>query len=200
MNNFYKPVVMLKSILALLVLACLVMPIGVAFAKTKAELQNENIFRLHIIANSNSYQDQRVKYLVRDAVLSLESKIFENAEVVDSKAAKQLLMDNAKILLQTIEKTLKDNGFDYNAQMLVGVFDFPDRVYADVIYKAGKYEALRIILGNGNGENWWCVMYPPLCINEPFSAQNGLEEKCEPKSIIVEFYSKFSNWLGGIFK
>ncbi|NLB61748.1 MAG: stage II sporulation protein R, partial [Clostridiales bacterium] len=199
MNNFYKPIVMLKSILALFVLACFVMPIGVTFAKTKVELQNENIFRLHIIANSNSFKDQRVKYLVRDAVLSLESEIFENAEVVDSKVAKQLLMDNAKLLLQTIEKTLQENGFDYNAQMLVGVFDFPDRVYADVTYEAGKYEALRIVLGNGNGENWWCVMYPPLCINEPFSGQNGVEEKCEPKSIIVEFYTKISSWLGSIF-
>lgn len=196
-NTFYKPVVMFKSIIALLVLACFVMPIGIVRAQN--ESRHNNIFRLHILANSNSIKDQAIKMKVRDAVLAVEAELFENAEVKDSEAAKQLIMDNAKTLLEAIESTLRANCVEYGAQMIVGDFEFPDRMYSGTLYEAGEYEALRIVLGAGNGENWWCVMYPPLCIKEPYSAQNGTEEKCEPKSLIVELYVKLSSWFSGIF-
>jgi stage II sporulation protein R len=68
--------------------------------------------------------------------------------------------------LNIVESALREQGMDYGAQLMIGVYDFPDRQYGDTLYPAGKYEALRVVLGEGQGHNWWCVMFPPLCILE----------------------------------
>lgn len=118
--------------------------------------------RLHIIANSDNPADQAVKLQVRNAVLEQMSGVLSQART--KQEALQLLMDNGQLLQQTAEQTLAVAGMDYGAQLSVGVSDFPDRTYGDTFYPAGKYEALRIVLGSGTGRNWWCVMYPPLCL------------------------------------
>lgn len=128
------------------------------------EAQEESVFRLHILANSNSEKDQAVKMAVRDAVLKFEEQRFDG--VGNKEDARKRLMDNGDQLLAEIERVLRQNGMDYGAQLQVGEFAFPYREYGGVSYPADDYEALRIILGDGAGENWWCVMFPPLCILE----------------------------------
>ena len=86
-------------------------------------------------------------------------------EKTDSAAkAEAFVRANGKTLLEAAEKVLKDNGFSYSVQLMLGQYDFPDRTYGEAFFPAGEYNALRVVLGNGAGQNWWCVLFPPLCI------------------------------------
>lgn len=145
----------------------------------------DSIFRLHIIANSNSAEDQEVKLEVRDAVLEYEA---ENLDAVSAAKTREELMTHGAELLEIIEGVLRSNGFDYGAQMLVGTFPFPDREYNGVLYPAGDYDAFRVILGDGAGENWWCVMFPPLCILKSDNGKIDTDETIEFESVFVKLF------------
>ena len=145
----------------------------------------DSIFRLHIIANSNSAEDQAVKLEVRDAVLEYEA---ENLDAVSAAKTREELMAHGAELLEIIEGVLRSNGFDYGAQMLVGTFPFPDREYNGVLYPAGDYDAFRVILGDGAGENWWCVMFPPLCILKSDNGKIDTDETIEFESVFVKLF------------
>ena len=123
-----------------------------------------DVFRLHIIANSSSSEDQRIKLAVRDAVLDYEKRFTAAADASDSKEAEKILMANGAGILNAARAVLKREGASYDAQLVIGNFDFPDKKYGDKVYPAGRYRALRILLGKAEGKNWWCVMFPPLCI------------------------------------
>ena len=144
-----------------------------------------SIFRLHIIANSNAAEDQAVKLEVRDAVLEYEA---ENLDAVSAAKTREELMTHGAELLEIIEGVLRSNGFDYGAQMLVGTFPFPDREYNGVLYPAGDYDAFRVILGDGAGENWWCVMFPPLCILKSDNGKIDTDETIEFESVFVKLF------------
>ena len=138
------------------------------------------VLRLHVIANSDSPEDQAVKLRVRDALLSL----MEGKQTLQE--AKRFLLENRSLLQQAAERTLEENGFPYGASFHLGVYPFPDRDYGDVTYPAGNYEALRVVLGEGQGQNWWCVLFPPLCI---------LSQDAEPlEEGILEFHSSILSW------
>ena len=145
----------------------------------------DSIFRLHIIANSNSAEDQAVKLKVRDAVLEYEA---ENLDAVSAAKTREELMTHGAELLEIIEGVVRSNGFDYGAQMLVGTFPFPDREYNGVLYPAGDYDAFRVILGDGAGENWWCVMFPPLCILKSDNGKIDTDETIEFESVFVKLF------------
>lgn len=120
--------------------------------------------RLHILANSDSPQDQQIKLQVRDALLL---QMQEEMNDVSSKAqARTILVHSGELLQTTAESTLKEAGVDYGVRLMLGTGSFPDRTYGTTFYPSGQYEALRVVLGNGDGHNWWCVMYPPLCIGK----------------------------------
>lgn len=122
----------------------------------------DSVLRLHIIANSDSAEDQLLKYAVRDAVLEKGEVYFENA------GSKEEAVCTAEGCLQYLEETARETvaaeGYDYtvNAELVSMAFD--ERVYEDVTLPAGVYDAVRITIGAAEGQNWWCVMYPPLCI------------------------------------
>jgi stage II sporulation protein R len=121
-------------------------------------------FRLHVIANSDSAADQQVKLMVRDAVLETTEEGILNSQ--SAKEAEEYISEHLGIIEATANDTLEKNGFDYRATATVGVSHFPDREYQGVDYPEGNYEALRVVLGEGQGQNWWCVMFPPLCLSE----------------------------------
>ena len=129
-----------------------------------AEALSKRVLRLHILANSDSVQDQQVKLLVRDAVTAYQSAKMSAAE--NKAQAKAELMADGANLLTVVEGVLSENGCPYGATLYSGLYAFPDREYGEVSYPAGEYDALRIVLGEGKGQNWWCVMFPPLCILE----------------------------------
>ena len=136
-------------------LAALLLP-----AKT-ADAPREGVLRLHILANSDSPEDQATKLRVRDALLPL----FEAAGSYDD--ARAFVLSHGAELLTICQTTLSAAGAPYGAQLLLGVSDFPDRIYAGTLFSAGAYDAVEIVLGAGAGHNWWCVLFPPLCIVTP---------------------------------
>ncbi len=124
----------------------------------------EQPFRLHIIANSDSKTDQQVKMEVRDAILKATAQGIKGCK--NEAEAEEYLRGNIEIITETANAVLEENGMDYRAAAVIGTFHFPDRTYQNVTYPEGDYRALRIKLGEGQGHNWWCVMFPPLCISE----------------------------------
>lgn len=147
--------------------------------KAKPTAVPQDVLRLHVIANSDSAEDQAVKLRVRDAVL----------EVVEAQSSarktREYLLTHGEEIMTAAEQTLRKNGFSYDVQLMLGTFDFPDRSYGDRFYPAGEYEALRVVLGDGAGQNWWCVLFPPLCI---------ITEDAEPVTSMEDLVFHSSIW------
>ena len=122
---------------------------------------SDSVFRLHVIANSNSSEDQNLKYLVRDNILKYMNSITK--DVNDKNEIIEIVTNNLNNFKQIAQDTVYENGFNYEVTVEIGNFDFPVKTYGDISFPPGNYDALRIKIGNANGENWWCVMFPPLC-------------------------------------
>ncbi len=150
------------------------------FEKNLREIEN-NVLRLHIIANSDSEKDQSLKLIVRDGILSQYSDVFKNLDGIDE------IIDTAKEHLseieQTAEKIIRENGFFYDVSCEVVKMDFDKKDYENFTMPKGFYNALRIKIGNAEGKNWWCVMYPPLCI--PATAETDLSEYLTKEEIDI---------------
>lgn len=122
----------------------------------------ENILRLHVIAASDSEYDQRVKLQLRDRLLLKGSEIFKESE--SKQEAEQKLGKNLDLLTKEANTYLEDIGYPYRATVTLGKSRFPTRRYEDYTLPAGVYDALKVTIGNGEGQNWWCVMFPALCL------------------------------------
>ena len=163
-----------------------------------------NVLRLHIVANSDSKEDQALKLKVRDAVLDFERSLFESP-VFSPRTAREtraLIMRNGAGLYRSVEETLLSSNADYSATLRIGESSFPDRTYSGTLYPAGGYQALKIVLGDGQGKNWWCVMFPPLCILETDPGQSEGEAPPSENAQAPEFKSlieEFIDWLGSLF-
>lgn len=157
----------------LLLIAATAIALYLAFSCTyftvSAEAVKREVVRLHILANSDSQADQEVKLKVRDALLETNASILSDS--VTTENAKEHFENSKDILLQTAEKALKENGFDYNVKITLQKEYFNTRAYDDLTFPAGQYTALKVVLGEGKGKNWWCVMFPPLCV----PAADGIE-------------------------
>lgn len=119
------------------------------------------IIRFHVIANSDSEEDQNLKLKVRDEVIKYISPKLVNSKEIDD--ARNILLDNKEEIENIAKKVIKENGYSYEVKSMLSKENFPDKVYGDLIFPQGEYEAYRILIGEGNGQNWWCVMFPPLC-------------------------------------
>ena len=120
-----------------------------------------NVFRLHVIANSDSEEDQNLKYIVRDSILSYVNGILEN---INNKEDVVLTINNHIDEIKNIaQQAVYNEGFTYDVEIEVGNFKFPTKTYGNISFPPGLYDALRVKIGNASGKNWWCVMFPPLC-------------------------------------
>lgn len=120
-----------------------------------------NVFRLHVIANSDSEEDQKLKYIVRDSILSYVNGILEN---INNKEDVVLTINNHIDEIKNIaQQAVYNEGFTYDVEIEVGNFKFPTKTYGNISLPPGLYDALRVKIGNASGKNWWCVMFPPLC-------------------------------------
>lgn len=123
----------------------------------------EKILRFHVLANSDSKEDQALKLKVRDAVGSLMSSVLKDAD--DITQCKQLTAAHMKEIVNTAKEVIESNGYDYAVEASIREVDFPDKTYGAYTFPAGTYEALELIIGAGAGHNWWCVMYPNMCFS-----------------------------------
>lgn len=132
-----------------------------SFAETCEEVRGD-VLRLHVLANSDSEEDQQLKLKVRDALLKAGKNIFNGS--VTRENAEEKIREEKEILIHTARKVIEENGFDYDVEICVTEEFFTTRTYENVTLPAGKYMAVRVLIGESKGKNWWCVMFPPLCI------------------------------------
>ena len=128
-----------------------------------------SVIRLHILANSDSAEDQAVKLVVRDELLKSGNELFSGN--LSPENAYMCIESNKEELMVYINKILESNGFDYKSEISLVKEYFGTRSYEEFTMPAGEYLALKVVLGNGDGHNWWCVMFPPLCL--PAAADNN---------------------------
>jgi stage II sporulation protein R len=154
---------MTKAGLFLLVMFFIFGIINYVYINADKELADvaDKLIRLHVIANSDSVEDQDLKRKVRDEVIKQMSPKFENLK--DVNQVKKVIADNVGLIENIAAKVVAENQKGYGVKALLGNFDFPTKVYGNLTLPAGNYQALKIVLGNGEGQNWWCVMFPPLC-------------------------------------
>ncbi len=156
MKKYFKAEI---SVAAGLVVAILFSICG--FGADCAEIR-ENVVRLHILANSDSEEDQAIKLAVRDALLESGAEIFSGAASIED--AESILEDEKELIVSVAERILRENGFNNKVTVSMEREYFTTRAYEEFTMPAGEYLALKVIIGNGNGQNWWCVMFPPLCL------------------------------------
>ena len=121
----------------------------------------DSVFRLHVIANSDRKEDQELKLKVRDELLSYMNIISKDS--TNKQEAMQIANEHKEEFIQIAEKVIKENGYNYTVNVQVGKADFPTKYYGDITLPAGTYDALKVQIGEAKGQNWWCVMFPPLC-------------------------------------
>lgn len=151
-----------KIIGALALAMCMTMAVTAYSDSVQGDLQ-DNLIRLHIIADSDSEADQSVKLKVRDEILK---SVGEKMSVSDKDECKTEIIENLDEVEEIADRVLKENGFDYTSHAEYGKFYFPEKTYKSMTLPAGEYYGVRVVLGSGEGHNWWCVMYPPLCFKE----------------------------------
>lgn len=148
------------SVLIALVLCCV---INVNAFSKQCDSIREKMLRMHVIANSDSVEDQELKLKVRDAVLKEGKELFDGT--ITSKDAEKILVPHIKELEDIALETIKKEGFDYKVKITVGEEYFKTRTYDNsVTLPAGYYTAVKVVIGEGQGQNWWCVMFPPMCL------------------------------------
>ncbi|MNJ42299.1 Stage II sporulation protein R [compost metagenome] len=127
---------------------------------------------MRILANSDRAGDQVVKRLVRDAIVEQMNGWVEQLEdPLSLVEAREIIQGNLALVENTVERTLKNSGKSYTYKVELGVVPFPTKMYGGAVYPAGEYEALRVTLGKGEGKNWWCVLFPPLCFVDAGSGE-----------------------------
>ena len=173
----------------------------VSFASGCAEVRRD-VLRLHVVGASDSGFDQSLKLKVRDAVLEKGGELFDGTVTADE--AEKIITPRIDELKAVAEAVLKENGCDYKVDITVGEEYFTTRCYEKFTMPAGVYNAVRVNIGSAEGQNWWCVMFPPLCLPAASAEADAFftdEEmkivsaspKYEPRFKIVEIYESIKN-------
>ena len=147
---------------------------------------SDSVFRLHIIANSDSSADQELKLKVRDNIINYMNTLTSSSS--DKKDVISMVNNHLDSFKEIALNTIKENGYNYDVNIEIGNFNFPTKTYGDISFPAGNYDALRIEIGDAIGQNWWCVLFPPLCfVNSstgvvPDDSKNTLKENINSES------------------
>ena len=158
------------------VLLSLVFSVLLSFTALNTECAEirSRVLRLHVLANSDSAADQALKLKVRDRLLEISRDMY--AEAQSKEEAVAATQDHLGTLRREAEKVVADNGCDYPVTVSLENCYFNTRSYGDITFPAGEYQALRVVIGEGAGHNWWCVMFPPLCVSP---ASEGESQLCD---------------------
>ena len=177
-----------------------------SFESACSELEND-IFRLHILANSDEEHDQNLKLYVRDTILYSCSSLYDDVKTKDE--AKAITEKNLPLIIKTAEKAIAEKGYDYDVTATVTKSFFNTRYYENFTMPAGVYDTLQINIGEGKGKNWWCVMYPTLCVGAATDSSMKedlsdseydviVAEDVEYKFKIVECFEKISSFFSDV--
>ncbi len=191
-----------RIIAAAVIVLSLVLNIA-GFAADCADVRRD-VLRLHVVGASDSDYDQNLKLKVRDALLEKGGAIFEGTVTADE--AEKIITPRISELKAAAETVLLENGCDYNVNITVGEEYFATRCYENFTMPAGVYTAVRVNIGTAEGKNWWCVMFPPLCLPAAFADADAFFDddemkvitsspKYEPRFKIVEIYESIKNKL-----
>lgn len=153
---FFKRFLILIFLLFIYTIIC-----AVSYVNAVSSNIESSVFRLHVIANSDSKEDQDLKYIVRDNILTYINEISKNASTKEEVI--EIARNNIDTIKQIAQETVYENGYNYSVNIKIGNFAFPTKQYGDISLPAGFYDALRVEIGSASGQNWWCVMFPPLC-------------------------------------
>lgn len=156
MKKNLKMVIILTFLLFLYSTIC-----AISYAQNISTDIANSVFRLHVIANSDNKEDQDLKYKVRDNLLDYMNSICKNCK--SKQEAISIVEKNKSTFEQIAVDTIKEQGYSYPVKINIGNFEFPTKNYGDISLPAGYYDALRVEIGEAKGQNWWCVMFPPLC-------------------------------------
>ncbi|HHW57600.1 MAG TPA: stage II sporulation protein R [Clostridia bacterium] len=171
----------MKKLIAVFLLA--IIGIGNFYGVKSTNLRKENLshklIRFHVIANSDSEEDQQLKLKVRDAILVDLTPKFDG--VKDVKDSERIIKQNIREIKIVAEEIIHKEGKNYNVKIAYGTFDFPTRYYGTITLPAGRYTALKVIIGNGEGKNWWCVIFPPLCF---IDATHGFTDEQTAEEVV----------------
>lgn len=162
------------------------MEVDARISKIQGNLSKE-VFRFHVLADSDSDEAQRVKLKVRDEVLEyMKQTMPGNEDMVSASQTKKWAKEHLREIEDVAERVIREEGYSYRAKAEVSVCYFPDKRYGDITFPQGYYEALRIKLGKAEGQNWWCVLYPNLCFTSSTCAVVDEEGKEELKSVLTD--------------
>ena len=168
--------------LSIVVIGLSIMLMGVAsiltttiYTKSTTDSIAKNIIRFHVVANSDSTEDQLLKESVRDAIIEYMRPLVKNSTSIEE--TKKILKRSIPHLKKIAEKVIDKHGEKYEIYVALDKANFPTKEYGDVVLPAGEYEACRVVIGEGKGKNWWCVMYPPLCYLDVSTGVVPLEGK-----------------------
>lgn len=164
---------------------------GAVHCAAAKEQIKDDVFRLHIIANSDSDEDVRLKLKVRDAVLEASEDIFGGAMTAkQAEKCAEARLDEFKAIA---ERTVRENGYDYSIECEIANVYFDERTYGGVTLPEGEYSALRIMIGDAKGHNWWCVMFPQLCLPGVTDTEAVLQSAYDDGAITDEELQILSN-------
>lgn len=149
------------SILVLFLLFLYILVSAFSYVNAVSEDIAGSVFRLHVLANSDTQEDQNLKYKVRDEVLAYMNTLCKDANSKEEAIA--MAQNHTEEFKQIALDTIRKNGYDYDVSVEIGNYSFPTKEYGDIALPSGYYDALRIKIGKAEGRNWWCVMFPPLC-------------------------------------
>ena len=176
----------MKKFLAIIVAAIAVITTVLIVKNMGTTAQAETDYlRIHVRANSNTETDQSIKYIVKDEVVRFITPYA--AQCTDKQKAIKVISEILPEIEKVCDKVLKENGFSYKSKASVRAEQFPTRVYGDLTLESGIYDALIIELGSGTGDNWWCVIYPPLCFT---SGTASVQYRSAILDIINKFFKK----------
>lgn len=178
-NPKVKIVTILSILLFLYTTVC-----AFSYAESASSDIANSVFRLHVLANSDNTEDQDLKYKVRDHLLNYMNELCANTS--NKKEAIEIVESHQEEFQRIAEETIQNEGYHYSVKLNIGNFEFPTKTYGDIALPAGFYDALRVEIGEAKGQNWWCVMFPPLCFIDVTSGVVPDESKEDLKENMSE--------------
>lgn len=161
------------------------------------QIDKNSLIRIHVLANSDSQADQQLKLQVKDDVVRyLEPQLAQSHSIEESR---QIIQNHLPQLEQTAKNTLQRLNSNYDVTLQYGHFDFPVKYYGGFSLPAGNYEALRMLIGEGKGHNWWCVLFPPMCFTDSNTSASGKYTGQTPeKKVVIKLKSVelLKKWTG----